>query len=998
MENLLFWNAWEKNLRLFYWAMIALLAASILFAGIAYFYGDTFTIGWIKDTEIETTALVTDTQTIDFFNFNLETNSYITRSWIDNGKVALYPAVGYAYLITIVLAILVLITVFTFLDLIYFLIGMTTILVFIISLNTELLSFLGWQHRGLSIVLITLYAGTAYWLHAYSEKINFFQRFQLFTAITLLVGLGIGLFSETKLPFYQLTQSSLLFPFAASLFFLFLIGFENIRSFLYITSLSSQQEGKKSLLHFSIISSLYIGNAVLLWSKNKFIDESHIVLIHPLLLFLTAGITGIYGYKKRSALFADSLPFKPYGAFLYLALFIISTATIGYGYFTANDALYNSLEYFITYSQVCFSIAFLIYVWINFAAPMMQNIKVYFYLYQPRYTPLFIAQGLGLLGVVGLLGLNRHFSYDQSVAAHYNQLGDYYVYAGDTTMACQFYEESTVWDLSNQKANYTLATLSEQQDNYEKAFQHYNACLNRKPNPYAIVGLSGVYQHSKQLLPSFFMLKDGVKLFPSSGPLQNNLGLTYYELNIADSALYFLEKAHRHVPEEASINLLYLCIKSGQLEKGDSLQQHIGTYKDPAFENNLYALNTALGKPLESSVFHSIKDSLLTPQAFSSVYNYTINHIDATDTTIADRLADWMKPFDNNSYMEDLTVARSLHQFYGRKEARTALINIHELEIQHPSNAYYPGLLAHWYANKHRFDLAALYYLKSFNNQSPQAQLYYVLSLLESKQFSKASLYAEAWLTSPEADKQEVAKLMKVMASIKDISSATSQSDLIKLRFIRWNAYDFSVNERLQVAAVMNNKEIKAQAYLSLMEELLHKKQAAEALSIWNSLDKSAATSAATIDWGNELYLKLLVSLQDWATLKTESKRMQENKLAYYTGIDALLAKDSSAAAKNFIKALAADPLEEELAARALLFLGERDFLTYYDLILAQLLAYPESVKLSEVYMLLCINNGMDSYAEGELQRIESYLSEDQYTYWKKTIQTTMDKDDVAIE
>jgi uncharacterized protein (DUF779 family) len=48
--------------------------------------------------------------------------------------------------------------------------------------------------------------------------------------------------------------------------------------------------------------------------------------------------------------------------------------------------------------------------------------------------------------------------------------------------------------------------------------------------------------------------------------------------------------------------------------------------------------------------------------------------------------------------------------------------------------------------------------------------------------------------------------------------------------------------------------------------------------------------------------------------------------------------------------------------------------------------------------MLLCINNGMDSYAEGELQRIESYLSEDQYTYWKKTIQTTMDKDDVAIE
>ena len=998
MENLLFWNAWEKPFRAFYLALLSLLTVCILFVGVAYFYGDTITIGWVKDVEIETTSVVTDTQTMDFFNFNLETNSYITKSWIDNGKVSLYPGVGYAYLITIVLAILVLITVFTFLDLIYFLIGMTTILVFIISLNTELLSFLGWQHRGLSVFLIATYTGAAYWLHSYSKNINFIKRFTLFLTITIIVAIGVGLFAETKLPFYQLTQSSLLFPFAATLFFLFLIGFENIRSFIYITSLSSQQDGKKSLLHFSIISLLYIGNALLLWSKNKFIDDSHIVLIHPLILFLSAGITGIYGYKKRSILFSDSFQFKPYGAFLYLSLFIISTATLGYGYFTANDALYNSLEYFIIYSQLCFSIAFLLYVLINFAAPMVKNIKIYHYLYQPRYTPLFIAQGLGILGVVALLGLNRQFSYDQSVAAHYNQLGDYYTYTGDTTMAYQFYEESTAWDLSNQKANYTMATLSEQQDNYEKAFLHYNACLNRKPNPYAIIGLSGVYQHSNQLFPSFFMLKDGVKLFPSSGPLQNNLGLSYYQLNIADSALYFLEKAHERVPEEASINLLYLCIKSSLLEKGDSLQQTIGHYEDPAFQNNLFALNTALGKHVESPLFHSYPDSLLTPQVFTYVYNYTINHLDAPDTAISNRLANWIKPFDNASYAEDLTVARSLNQYYAREEARTALINIHELESQHPATAYYPTLLAHWYAAKHRFDLAALYYLKAFNNRSAQAQLYYILCLLESKQFDKAALYADAWLNAPEKDKQEVAKLIKIIASLKNIPTALSQSELVKLRFIRWNAYGFTVNERLEVAKTIASKEIKAQAYLSLIEELLSKQQAAEALTLWNGLEKSSETTASTINWGNELYLKLLVSLQDWSTLKTENKRLQENKLAYYKGIDALVNKDSTAAAKNFIKALSADPLEEELAARALLFLGERDFLAYYDLILAQLLAYPESVKLSEVYMLLCISNGMDSYAEGELQRIESYLSEEKYKYWKATIKTMMDNDDVAIE
>ncbi len=999
MENLQFWNAWEKPFRAFYLALLALLALSIVFVGIAFFFGDTFTIGWIKDVEIETTATVTDTQTIDFFNFNLETNSYITRSWIDNGKVSLYPAVGYAYLITLILAILVLITIFTFLDLVYFLIGITTIIVFIISLNTELLSFLGWQHRGLSMLLITVYVGAAYWLHAYSKNINFFKRFILFFAITALTGIGVGLFSQTKLPFYQLTQSSLLFPFAATLFFLFLIGFENIRTFFYITSLSTQQNGKKSLLHFTIISLLYIGNALLLWSKSKFIDESNIILIHPLVLFLTAGITGIYGYKKRSILFSEGFPFKPYGALLYLALFIISTSTLAYGYFTANDALYNSLEYFIVFSQLCFSAAFLLYILINFAEPIFRNIKVYSYLYKPLYTPLFIVQGLGVLGVVGLLGLNRQYSYNQSVAAHYNQLGDYYVTAGDTTMAYQFYEESTTWDLANQKANYTMATLYETQDNYEKAFEHYDACLKRKPNPYAIIGLSGVYQHTKQLFPSFFMLKDGVKLFPSSGPLQNNLGLTYYQLNIVDSAFYCLQKAQADVPEEASINLLYLSIKSDNLELGDSLQKTMESYEDVVFQNNRLALNTALGKQVESSLFESYsKDSILTAQVSPFVYNYSLNHIKASDTITTSRLAAWMKPADNVLYVEDLTVARSLNQYYGQQELRTALINVHELEIQNPSNPYYPALLAHWYAGKHRFDLAALWYLKAFNNRSAQAQLYYVLSLLEAKQFDKTLLYADAWLTSPETDKQEVAKLIKIVGSIKDVSSALSQTDLIKLRVIRWNAYGLSTTERLQIASAINNKEIKAQAHLSLIEELLSKKQAEEALSIWNTIEKTNETTPATLAWGNELYLKLLVTLQDWSTLKAESKSIEENKLAYYKGIDALLNKDSTGAAKNFIKALAANPLEEDLAARALLFLGERDFLTYYDLILAQLMAYPESVKLSETYMLLCINNGMDSYAEGELQRIEPYLPENKYKYWKATIKNTMISDDVAIE
>ncbi len=184
-ENLFFWRAWEKPFRAFYLALLVLLGLCILTLGVSYFAGDAITIGWTPDTEVETTAVTTDQTTVDFFNFNLETNLYITRSWIDNGNVKLYPAAAYVYLIVVTLTILVLITIFTFLDLIYFLIGLTTIIVFIVSLNTELLSFFGWQHKGLSVLLILVYGGVSYWFHGYAN-FSFTKRFVFFTAITAL--------------------------------------------------------------------------------------------------------------------------------------------------------------------------------------------------------------------------------------------------------------------------------------------------------------------------------------------------------------------------------------------------------------------------------------------------------------------------------------------------------------------------------------------------------------------------------------------------------------------------------------------------------------------------------------------------------------------------------------------------------------------------------------------------------------------------------------------
>lgn len=990
-ENLFFWNAWNKSFRAFYLTLLAILGVCFLFLAYAYFMGETMTIGWEKDVDLEVTAIASDNETIGFFKYTLENNVYITRSWINNGAIKVYPLVAYAYLLVITIAFVVLITIFTFLDLAYFLMGMTAIVAFIISLNTELLGVFGWQHRGFAVLLITVYAGMAYWMQAYDTRLTFFKRTQLFGTLTFIVAIFIGFFATAKLPFYQLAQSSLLLAFLATLLFLFMIGFENIRAFFYITAESAQHNGKKSLLHFSIISVLYIFNTFLLYTKGKIFQfDLGLTLIHPLFLFIAASIVGIYGYKKRSVLFSDTLPFKPLGAFFYLSLFIITTATIAYGYFSANDPLYNSIEYMIVFSQFCLSLAFLLYVWINFATPMLKNIKVYPYLFEAKFTPLFIAQGIGIIGIYSLVALSHYFPYKQSVSSHYVQLGDYYAYTEDTVMAKQFYDEAHMWDNLGHRANYALANIAEKEDQWEQSYIHYDACLRRNATPYAIIGLSGVYQHQKQLFPSFFMLKDGIALFPQSGELKNNLGLTYHELNIKDSARYCLEEAYKQLPCDAANNLIYLMLKSGDYTAADSIVESLGTFDDLAFETNSLAIHTAMGKVSASPRFEnrSTSDTVISTMEFPFLFNYSINHIRVSDTVLSSKLNSWIKTEANEAFREDLMVAKSLNQYYSLNEARSALITLHELEIQHPTISYYPMTLAHWYVKKHRFDLAADYYFKALNNGYQKAQVLHVLSLLESKQDNRAQLYLEQWIHSAEPDKLAIAKLAASVASVKSTTEALTQPDLTKLRFIRWNTSNLSTTERTSVALSIKNEELKAQACLSLIEEFIAQQNFTEALSLWNGFPKTNQSTPETQAWGEDVYLKLLVALQDWNTLKTESVKSSSQKLAYYTAIDALIQKDSSTAAKNFIKALSADPMEEMLAARALFFLGERDFMGYYDLILAQLMAYPESVKLSEAYMILCINNGMDSYAEGELERIEQYLSADRYSFWNKKIKT----------
>src|SRR5258706_16313180 len=92
----------------------------------------------------------------------------------------------------------------------------------------------GLTGKVITIGLILLYGGLAFYFHAVKTEANFLQRILSFSLVTVLVGFVISFFSKVTFPLLHLSTTSLVVGVIACLIFIIMVSHEIVAVFVTV--------------------------------------------------------------------------------------------------------------------------------------------------------------------------------------------------------------------------------------------------------------------------------------------------------------------------------------------------------------------------------------------------------------------------------------------------------------------------------------------------------------------------------------------------------------------------------------------------------------------------------------------------------------------------------------------------------------------------------------------------------------------------------------------
>lgn len=446
------------------------------------------------------------------------------------------------------------------------------------------------------ILYTSLYIGLcialSFWLFSSKNGPGLWLRVLGFLGIHIVLVYLISQYSAEARPLMLLAikciPSSLVFLSLLSCF----VAYEILH---VILSASTAGEGKMGLSNFLLGAFIYLGNVVLIYLHNIRYLDWQMIYISAFLLMAFSAIVGYLLLEKR--------PFVANGAtfsykIIYLAWAAICFAVGAFAFSTANDALLEAIEDAIIYSHVCIGIAFVAYVFFNFYPLFKQGLPIAKVVYKPMFFPLLYFMVGAVALMVAVLLNNGYFPIMQGFSGYYSALGDHSQAQEEYPMAEAFYVNALKFEHQNHKANYALASLAARQGDNQSAGKYYRLAVQKKPSPYAYAALAQSLEQEDLYFDALFALRDGLRSFPQSGELQNNMALIFEKSKALDSTRHYLQKAieyakNRQIPKA---NLLGFSLKHGFVNEIESWAQPSNCENYNALQANALAIDILKNK------------------------------------------------------------------------------------------------------------------------------------------------------------------------------------------------------------------------------------------------------------------------------------------------------------------------------------------------------------------------------------------------------------------
>jgi hypothetical protein len=335
MQSLFFWNTWQRDYRLLWYALGFIFILSLGLMWFYYFQGAEAIIHWEKNQQQKIVETTVHAFRLGPFQLTVPSESYVIFEFLGGSGIQHNLISSSIYLVVLFTCAIVLLSIITTLERFWYFAGSGVFVLFLLSLRLDVLQIKGATGYGTPIAALVCFLTASFYFRYFRPNTSFLIRVGTFATITLLFVIAVLFFSEVNSPLLHLVVTSYPSALILSSLFLIMIAHEIIVSFVYITN---QVSVGKNVSHFAIISLVYIINVILTCLYEIGGIHWNFLYINLFLLATISGILGIWGFRLRESLYENIFPFAPFGAFFFVALASICFVTIGQLLGNGNDA------------------------------------------------------------------------------------------------------------------------------------------------------------------------------------------------------------------------------------------------------------------------------------------------------------------------------------------------------------------------------------------------------------------------------------------------------------------------------------------------------------------------------------------------------------------------------------------------------------------------------------------------------------------------------------
>ncbi|EAZ79210.1 tetratricopeptide repeat protein [Algoriphagus machipongonensis] len=521
--------------------------------------------------------------------------------------------------------------------------------------------------------------------HIYGQSLAIWKKW-IATAISLAISIILlTQLSPINTPLLFLSEHATLLAIGFAIAWFCWNGHGMISGLYILLAKQNKGIGMKISWQMAVISLFYVGLLFVLFMEVR--GDLYIPFFgfSPLLLIVPIGILGWLSIKSKT----EQIPNLAASPRLLKALHLLGFGIVFWLIWkliiTGNQPALELLKHSFLYTQIGFSIFFIVYLFSNFLSIMDSGKEIDQILYKPYSLPYYHLRIGGLMAIMVLTIYTQGIVATQVNSLTDNILGDYYYQTEQKLEASILYENSWYKYRKNDRAKNLAAQLLFQLNQPTLAKQHLEESFAEVPQVDNIILLSNRLHRENKIFESIFYLENGLKFFPNDPHLTNNLALFYAKVNRSEDAISLLE-AHQENHSIINSNLLALKTKMGSVESFEEQPNDLIGQINALATNNALANYSSdeLKSKVRSGVLNE-NSSMIIQAGIRNLFSERNREDPSNDLKLLDSLGKQEAMLDYLMDLQETGVIRSL----GAGRVTEAIKNLNGLAFRNPGSAGY---------------------------------------------------------------------------------------------------------------------------------------------------------------------------------------------------------------------------------------------------------------------------------------------------------------------